>query len=242
MAGLDPRYWGNYFEQVFCKQITIFMDSIATRVLPTFDQIESEADAAVEREWERLGRIGTEDSDMGDDAERAYEAGIDYYQSLEAVRQSLINITAAALYHMFEQQVLFFHRKQLLYPEEENNIDLINMKEFEKRLNTFGVYVEKLSTWPKVEELKLVANAVKHAKGPSAHKLHSLRPDLFSRPSILKDLLFDWVDSKPDVYMPLAGKDIYLTIDDLRAYSEALVSFWSEFAKVINKPENDSPF
>lgn len=242
MAGLDPRYWSNYFKQVFCKQITTFTDSIASRVLPTFDQIESEAEAAAEKEWERLGSLYSEDSDMGDDAERAQEAGIDYYQSLEAVRQSLVNISATALYHMFEQQILLFHRKQVLYPEEENNIKLINMEEFEKRLNTFGIYVEKLSTWPKVEELKLVANAVKHAKGPSAHKLHSLRPDLFSHPSILKDLLFDWVNSKPDVYMPLAGKDIYLTIDDLRAYSEALVSFWSEFANVIIKPENDSPF
>ncbi|MCC6502664.1 MAG: hypothetical protein IT362_05975 [Deltaproteobacteria bacterium] len=242
MSGLDPSYWSKYFKEVFCKQINTFTDSIASRVLPTFDQIESEAEAAAEKEWERLGSLYSEYSDMGDVAERAQEAGIDYYQSLEAVRQSLVNITATALYHMFEQQVFLFHRKQVLHPEEENNIKLINMEEFKKRLAGFDISIEAISAWSKVKELEVVANAVKHAEGRSAVELLSLRPDLFDHPAIQKYPFFNFGISRPHVYMPLAGEDIYLTINDLNTYSSALVSFWEELADNIGRPCNDHPF
>lgn len=233
MVHLDPRYWSNYFKQVFCKQVTIFTDSIANRMLPTFDQIESEAEAVAEQEWERLGSVFYEDSDMGDFAEQARDAGIEYYHSLEAVRQSLINITATALHHMFEQQVFLFHRKQVLNPEEEDDIKLINMKEFKKRLAGFGISIETLSAWSKIEELGFVANAIKHAEGPSADKLHSLRPDLFVHPFIRENPVFNFSVDKPSVYLPLIGEDIYLSADDLNAYAEALTSFWEEFAEAI---------
>lgn len=233
MAGIDSRYWSNHFEQVFCKQITTFTDSIENRVLPAFEQIESEADAAIEKEWERLGDTWSEYSDMGDYAELAYEAGIEYYQSLEAVRQALINITATTLYHLFEQQVFYFHRKQLLYPEEEDTTQLINMKVFKERLFSSGISIETLSTWAKIEELKVVADVVKHAEGRSANKLRPLRPDLFNLHAIQKETFFNFGNSTHDVYLPLAGQDIYLSIDDLRAYSSALVSFWQEFANLI---------
>ncbi len=243
MVGLDSRYWSNYFKQVFCKQITTFTDSIESRVLPAFDTIEPEADTVVEKEWERLGSIWSEDSDMGDHAERAYEAGIDYYQSLEAVRQSLVNITATAMYHLFEQQVFFFHRKQVLQPEDENNIKRINMMEFKKHLNSSGISIEALSTWSKVEELKVVANVIKHADGRSADDLRSLRPDLFSRRALLRNPLFECGNIyRSDVFMPLAGQDIYLTIDDLRTYCSALVSFWQEFASAIQETRSGCPF
>lgn len=225
MAAIDSRYWSNHFKQVFCKQITTFTDSIENRVLPAFESIESEADAAVEKEWERLGNTWSEDSDMGDYAELAYEAGIEYYQSLKAVRQALINMTATTLYHMFEQQVFYFHRKQLLDPEEEDTIKLINMTEFKKRLSSSGIFIETLSTWAKIKELEVVAKVIKHAEGRSADELRPLRPDLFDHPAIQKETFFNCGNSKLDVYMPLAGQDIYLSIGDLRAYSSALCRF-----------------
>lgn len=143
---------------------------------------------------------------------------------------------------MFEQQVFLFHRKQVLHPEEENNIKLINREEFKKRLASFGISIEALSAWSKVKELEVVANAVKHAEGRSADELRSLRPDLFDHPAIQKYSFFNFGISRPHVYMPLAGKDIYLTIDDLYAYSSALVSFWEELADNIGRPGNDHPF
>ena len=232
---LDPEYWSDYFKQVFCKHIATFMDSIANRVLPTFTQIESEAEAVAEREWERLcGLPASEYSDMGDLAERAQEAGIDYYQSLEAVRQSLINITATAMYHMFEQQILFFHRKQLLQPTEKDSNRSVSLEEFKSRLTSKGICIEKLSIWPKVNELRVVANVVKHAEGASARELRSLRPDLFDHPAIRKHPLFKFRRDRPPVYLPLAGEDIYITIDDLHVYGSALISFWEEFAKAID--------
>lgn len=230
---MSNSYWSDHFKQVFCKEIITYIDFIVSRVMPTFDTIESEADAVAKREYERLGSSWSEDEDMGDCAEQAYEAGIDYYQSLDAVRQSLINITATALYHMFEQQVLLFHRKHVLNREEENAIRLLNMEEFKKRLVSSGIDIEKLSAWAKVDELKVVANVIKHAEGHAADKLRRLRPDLFTLTATEEDTFWNSRILRRDVYSPLTGEDIYITIDDLRAYSNALVSFWQEFANAI---------
>jgi hypothetical protein len=231
---LDPEYWNDYFKRSFCRQITTFIDSIADRVLPTFDRIESEAEATAEQEWKRLCSLpGPEDSDMGYFAEQAQEAGIDYYLTLSAVHQSLINLTATALYHMFEQQVLLFHRKQVLRPAEKDCINLISMAEFKNRLGSMGISIEKFSIWTKVDELRVVANVVKHAEGTSAHALRSMRQDLFDHPSTRKHPLFNLKIGTRPVYLPLAGEDIFVTIDDLRAYGSALISFWEEFAEAI---------
>ena len=80
-------------------------------------------------------------------------------------------------------------------------------------------------------ELKLIANTIKHAEGPSAGKLYKIRPDLFSNP-ILQDesrmMTKRWVVSKP-----LFGEDLYITLDDFTLFVEAVKGFWSEFAEII---------
>jgi hypothetical protein len=53
---------------------------------------------------------------MTDFAEQALQQGCYYYQALEGFRQSMVNLTAAELYHLFEQQLLLFHGTQVLHP------------------------------------------------------------------------------------------------------------------------------
>jgi hypothetical protein len=170
--------------------------------------------------------------DMNEIAENAHEAGLDYYQAITNVHQGIINLSVAALYHLFEQQLLLFHRRQVLHPSEENNISLIKLDEYKKRLSDGGLNLENLSSWPQVDELRLVANSVKHAEGKSTERLSKLRPDLFENP-ILKDEALNWLASSPNVYMPLGGEDVYLTIIDLDLYRSALLSFWDEFGDAI---------
>lgn len=233
---LDGCFWSDHFNRVFVPQINAFSDAITNRLLPTFVDIEREADDFTRKEYERLSNLPSNgNNDMAVIAEEAQEAGVAYYQVMENTRQCLINLVIVGIYHMLEQQLLFFHRRQVLKPAEEDDISKIEFSEFKKRLATEGrVDIESLKSWPKINELKLVADSVKHAEGRSSEELKKLRPDLFASPCLRP---YGSLKSPfaPKVYLPLSGQDIYLTVDDLMAYQSAVVSFLKEFADTIRK-------
>lgn len=229
MAWSNAQLWVDFHKDAFCKQITTFLGAITNRILPTFDQIESEAKIVADREWERLGKLSSsEDSDGSSEAEHALEAGITYYSALAAVHQTLINLTAVAMNHMFEQRALHFCKQMHLnFPNDKG---LTFLEKFNKCIASKGIILEKSSACPKIEELRHLANVIKHAEGNSAEKLRKLRPDLFVHPVLQKDSAFNFGISDPQVSLPLSGEDIYCTIDDLEVYRSALVSFWQELA------------
>jgi len=228
---LDGRFWRGHFERVFCRQLAVLAESLENRLLPTFDSIAKEAEAISDEKWEAsISQPGDPDgsNDLGDLAERAMDAGIEYCEAMDSVRQGFLNLTVVMLWHLFEQQVIFFLRRQVLDPDERDKAKLLTTCEFKKRITSGGIAIESLSSWCKLEELEMAANAVKHGEGRSAKQLREKRPDLFVVPG-----LEDWggimSPSVASVYMPAAGEDIYLTVDDLRAYAESLQTFWREF-------------
>jgi hypothetical protein len=230
---LDHRFWPGYFANVFVPQVTALVDAIEQRVLPGFEHIDQEVDEAAHREYERLGQMPADDSyDMADAAEQAVEAGIDLYQTLRGVRQALLNVSAAALYHLFEQQLLVFYRRQGLHARRQNDDSNLNVEALRSELSTIGINFDGLSSWPTIVELRLLANAVKHAEGDSAAKLRKRRPQLYADPSIAKAGLND-LGIPQTIFMPLAGQDIYVTQDDLARYSSAIASFWKEFGEAV---------
>lgn len=74
--------------------------------------------------------------------------------------------------------------------------------------------------------MRLVANTAKHAEGDSAECLNQSRPDLFKPP----DLPQDFPRSRIHVDRPLAGRDLYVTPEELRLYFDALEHFWSDLS------------
>jgi hypothetical protein len=232
---LNPNFWCDYFNNVFKKQILFFCESIFNRVLPVFDKIEEEAKIVARNEYEQFGNLpGDEYSDMADIADQAEDAGNFYYASMAAVKQTIINISTVGLHHMFEQQLLFFYRRQVLYPNKENDKQLMEIREIKKRLLSRNVNLESLVSWSKIEELRIVANTIKHAESNAAEKLRHLRPDLFTNPALRKDG-YNFNFPHQTIYMPLSGEDIFLQTKDFKEYSTATMTFWEEFGKVINK-------
>ncbi len=231
-AVFDGRSWEEHFRTMFTRQISYFCTAVETRLLPTFDSSEEEAEQATSDEWERLGLAGASDStDSADDADRADQVGVDHLLLLDGVRQTLINLSVAALYHLLEQQLMTFHRRQVLHPRDENNAALMKISELKAQLSSKGVDIGHFRSWPKVQELKAVANAVKHAEGDSADKVRRNRPDLFTPPQLLGATRPD--PSVESVYLPLAGEDIFLTVDDLREYGSVVLEFWQELGAAI---------
>ena len=229
----NVRFWDRFIRNQLTRQITIFVQNIQDRLLPTFRDIENEAEKVQEQEWDRLcSSYASPDIDPADLAEKARDAGIDYYTMVSGVKQSLLNVSATSLYHLFEQQLLFFLRREILHPSEENNIDLIKISIFKERCRQHNIDVEKFSSWQTIEEMRLVANTVKHAEGKSAIDLRKIRPDLFKNP-ILEKYGPKLEGNLGRLYMPLAGEDLYLSIEDLKEYGEAIARFWDEMVSAM---------
>jgi hypothetical protein len=61
--------------------------------------------------------------------------------------------------------------------------------------------------WARIDELRLVANSVKHAEGPSAQQLRELRADLFQNPAfahIRAGIGGRWLDRQEPLAIRLA--------------------------------------
>lgn len=234
---LDARFWSSFFRESFAEQIHTFCEVFEERVLHVFSNAETEAEEAAEREYQRLGSLPSgeygPEIEMEEAAESAQEAGLAHYEMLIAANQTFLNLAAAALYHMFEQQLLVFHRRQVLQPSEEYDQKLsTDLGAFFKKLVAGGITVNALPAWAIVEELKLAANTIKHGEGQSARRLRDVCPRLFTPPT-LHGTQWETTYFHGTVSQPLAGTDIFVTTDDLRRYRYALTAFWAEFGEAI---------
>jgi hypothetical protein len=208
------------------------VETLERRLLPTFDTIEEEARSLSEEAWESaMSEPSLGDVDPSEIAEAAQSFGIDHYMLLDSLRQGMINLYAAALYHVFEQQVFYFHRKEVLDPREASDSRLFTIVEFRKRLQGYQIDINTARTWARVDELRIVANAVKHAEGPAARELRTINPALFKHPA-LEDAGFTDVRITR-VYQPLTGQDIYVTVGDIKKYRDGVVGFWRWLADTI---------
>lgn len=232
-------FWEEYIRNQFIKQIELLTESVQSRLIPTFDTLEKEAEELTEQEWDRLcSSCYSPDIDPADLAEKAQEAGIDYYMTLSGIKQTILNITATVLYHLFEQQIIFFLRREVLRPTQENDIGLMKVSVFREQLLANGIDIFSFRSWEKIEELRVVSNAVKHAEGVSASKLREMRPDMFKHPTLRNHPEMDIMHSAVTrVYLPMAGDDIFVLPKDLSGYKDALVDFWVEFISVCSNSE-----
>lgn len=103
-------YWSYYIRREFIPLIDAFSDCLKKRVLPSFENLSREADQMANEAWDRLGGHATEDTDPADLADSAFEKGLEFYQTMTEMTQGIRNLFAVGLYHLFEQQFLFFHR------------------------------------------------------------------------------------------------------------------------------------
>lgn len=234
----NAGFWARHFRCVNVRTIAGFRQAIYNKVLPGFESISAEAEAVAADEFERLGQMAAfDDLDVSDVAEGANQAGVAFYEMMSDGRQALLNILSVSLHHLLEQQLLLFHRRNLLRPTEKSENSLFTRPEALKRLAACGIDCTRFKSWPKREELRLVANTVKHAEGSSSRELYALRPDLFVSPfdrRMKLDRRVARLSPRP-VFTPLAGEDIYVTSEDLALYFDAASAFWNELADVLER-------
>ena len=230
-------YLDNRIRKMLKEPFETFAKTYHERIMPIFSSLEEESQAIADEKYEDLGRyFNPESDDPADYAEMAWEAGLEYYESMSLMQYNMRLMWISTLYQFWEQQV-----RKFVYEEVTRTHKFIDKKgnevafagfctrgidDIKEEFNEFGQDLEKLNSWSKIEELRLLANVIKHGDGWSATKLKQLRPDFFDSGGISTDLL--------DLYKTTLGERV-LNIDDseYETYCDAITQFWDELPDVL---------
>jgi len=236
-----------YIHRVIIPECQAFADVVTNRLLPTFDNFGKEAIEHGEK-WFR-DKVGNPDPLNYEEpgaaeyfAEEEYKAN-EYFAS-KAIDETLLfadmligmlyastALYSAGFFHLFEQ-----HAAELQVLVLRGHPKEISLKDVTRWLKKdAGVDVATLGNWDTIyNDLRLVANAVKHAEGRSTAQLRLKRPELFIHPRERQGLMRTTSIRLP-VRKPLFGEDLYIAPSDFCGYSKAVVGFWTELAELLGQ-------
>lgn len=206
-------------------------------VLPAFGNIDARAEQVANEYYNRIGSQPAgeyENIDMADVAEAAQSDSYDWWEMMTSLRQTMLNLMAAGLFHLVEQQLATLSRDGLFDGAVKDTKLSIVAKWYRDQL---GVNLEAMPSWNTIDEMRLVANTVKHGEGGSARDLRAVNPALFTDPVYAEFLRRGGVD--PDdrmpapVAAPLSGEDCFITEQVLRGYAEGAETFFREVADEV---------
>lgn len=211
-------------------------ECILRDVVGAFGDLERRAEEVANAAFERYGAqpAGEDfDGDMGAFAERAHNEGITFYEKMFAIRQSTLNLFAVGVFHLVEQQVADLCRDGAfdIAPPGDTKIAVV-AKWYRDH---FGLDLSALPDWATMDELRLVANTVKHAEGGSAEQLRNIRPQLFRHPAVGELLPGEDFGGALPVHLPIAGESLYVSEEFFRGYSEAASRFFESIANYFDQ-------
>jgi hypothetical protein len=160
-------------------------------------------------------------------AELANDSSIAFGQTLYGVRQGVLNLATAGLFHLLEQQLVeLWNDAGVWIPRPKVKLDAI--VKWMKRHT--GIDLTAKSYWERLDTLHQVANTAKHGEGDSARRLRKLRPDLFTDP-VSAAFLPGWqLGIRSPLVQPLAGEGLYVTEETFRSLANAAVECFEDLA------------
>ena len=212
--------------------IEVFQQYAVKETLSLYSGLEERADKIADDEFERLGSepAGEDcDGDMSVFAEIAQEKGIAFYETMTGLRQGILNLLASGLFHLVEQHLADLCRDGAITIEPPADTKLDVVADWYKE--HFGLDLRTLSAWNTLDELRLVANTVKHGEGSSARQLRRRRPELFVHPDVARFTNLAFGTTNRPVRLPLGGDDVYVTEQLLHLYCETASSVLGDITK-----------
>jgi DNA-binding protein Fis len=228
-------YLPDYQKEPYKQRIISFVDMYKKRLAVQFDNLDEEAEQAVERYYEELdGYFDPDRHDQADISEKARDFSIDYWQTLNLMKYNTYMMTLATLYQIWEQLL-----RELSFREITRHNKLVDCKgkvlEFKDFCVTYGEIKslfsisdwppESITSWDTINELRMVQNVIKHGDGLAADQLKQIQPDYFQ-------------DVSGTLIMDLYGStlnEIALSIPEtaIDRYLEALIEFWEEMPERV---------
>ncbi|MBD9531259.1 MULTISPECIES: hypothetical protein [Comamonas] len=225
-----PNIWIPRFRNDFIPAIRRVEEVFLKRVQPTFSSIDVESEELQNHLWEEAMAQPCYDDgpDEGQIAQAVQDAAVSHYLGLKGMEQGLLNCCALFLYHLYEQHLMLFLRQELLDWRERDNKKFYRHEVARDLLENANVDITAFTAWPKLEELRHLANTIKHGEGKSSEELLHAAPHLFEMAG-----LSNTMPLSGRVYTPLLGEDICVKPAHISEYADALEQFWLELGDAL---------
>ena len=169
---------------------------------------------------------------MSDFAEEAGDKARDWWEMMTSLRQTMLNLLVAGLFHLTEQQLATVSRDGLFRRTPLKGTKLWDIADW--YLLHLNANIKKLPTWELLEEIRHVANTVKHAQ-IGGTKTYDPFVQSYSRIRHLQAFMtrireFAVQELAQPITAPLSGEDLFVTEDLLRIYAEGVERFFGEIA------------
>lgn len=223
-----PRFQAEGLIRQNIAEIDAYAGVFRERIVTAFATLPEDAEKAMVREMERLSAIVMFD-DPGDAAQQAVDVASEYYAAVDSVRQGILNLMVAGLYHLLEQQAAYSLETALPKSARPAKQDY-PIERLTVAMREQGIDLKRLPSWSLIEELGLIANSVKHGDGRSAKRLRVIQPDLFR----VFQNPFSSLHIRRDLPIrPLVGEGLTLTAEHFECYVRVTKGFWEELIAAL---------
>jgi len=151
----------------------------------------------------------------------AYWEASDFHEMLSAMKWATMGLFSTGLYHLTEQYLVELPLAILRFHQGND----LQWKRSVQPNAAIAWFKEELGL--DVNELRLVANVMKHAEGDSAQQLRQVNPSHFVYPALRAQ---GGRPSPMRLTTPIFGQGIYITADTFSKFHRASMSFWMDFA------------
>jgi hypothetical protein len=217
-------YLHDSLRNFYISEIQKFTRVFNTKLFPVFSEIDQEAEEFGKEYFDKImNSPGDGSIDPADIAETAMNKAVSHYSDLSLVRYEFTAMSIATLYQLWEQQVRRFLFKEMShsYQLKFSKFCSKGIKEIKNHFKKHNVDLEKLNSWPKLNELRALCNVIKHGDGSEANNLMILNKNLFK---------VEYQDRTYGLNLDttLLEESLQIDQDTFNNYSENLVAFWKE--------------
>jgi hypothetical protein len=100
---------------------------------------------------------------------------------IEATEEIIRALFAVAIYHTFEQTLVFFFYRWAMHVLNKSTTGRPQLDDVVNKMNeAWSINLKDLTSWKDIDELRVIANCIKHGEGDACKRLRAKRPDWFA--------------------------------------------------------------
>jgi hypothetical protein len=100
---------------------------------------------------------------------------------IEQTEDIIRALFAVAIYHAFEQNFIYFFYRWAMHVLNKSTTNRPQLYDVVNEMNeAWSINLKDFSSWDAIDELRLIANCVKHGEGDACKRLRATRPDWFA--------------------------------------------------------------
>lgn len=218
-------YLYHQLREKYIRELEIINKFFTERLLPVFSNAEIEAEnyeKTLRSQLDEVVKSGFEEIDADSLDELVKTEALEYYEMISLMNYRTIGMWITCLCQVWEQQLYSFiirsGKQEGINYGQDNSFDFCKRVFFEHQQD-----LEKMESWKKIQELRLLVNVLKHSEGKSERKLRDIRPDYFQQN--IDGKIYDIMSFS---HSSLREQALMIKDEDFKNYFDALVQFWTD--------------